>query len=436
MKSLISDMGANMLTPLTRLATRVGSCLASLLVAATAMLPLAQPAQAAIGSPDVVPAATLLLPYFEVDLANENGAQTTMRVTNTSATAVLVNVTLWTDLGVPTYAFPIYLVGYDTEEIDLRLLFKGILPITASDGQDPSDKISPQGNYSQDINFASCTGILPLSLIPQATVTALRNAHTGQSSTLLGGSCGGVSHGDNLARGFVTMDLVNQCGGPVFPSDAGYFVSGGSGRATTQNTLTGTVSYLNRSQNLAYGESLVHIEANPTNPLVSTAGSNTFYGRFNGFTAADNREVWSSTSQARFMNGGAFSGGTDLIVWRDPGVVVTPFACGPLPAPFPLTQTQIVAFDEEENPTDVTGNRFPYVTQKVAVSTLTSNQFGFLRLNLTRGVGDAAITGRHQSAISARYTAAGAYGGSLLVPEVTNASRPANENYVLPIGGN
>ena len=34
------------------------------------------------------PAATLLLPYFEVDLGNENGAQTTIRLTHAQARAV------------------------------------------------------------------------------------------------------------------------------------------------------------------------------------------------------------------------------------------------------------------------------------------------------------------------------------------------------------
>jgi len=428
-------MDLNILKQMLR---RARAAAAGFALAAAALLPAAQTAHAVVGSPDVVPASTVMLPYFEVDLANENGAQTTMRLTNTSATAILVSVTLWTDLGVPTYNFPVYLVGFDSEEIDLRLLFKGILPITASAGQDPTNTISPQGAYSQDINFASCNGTLPFAgVLPAATITALRNAHTGQGSSLLSGNCGGVSRGDNIARGYVTMDLVNACSGPTFPSDVGYFVSGGSGRATNQNVLTGTVSYLNRSQNLAYGEPLVHIDSSPIDPITSGTDVNTFYGRFSGYNAADNREPLSTITQTRFMNGGAFSAGTDLIVWRDPGVAVAPFACGGgLPAPFPMSQTQIVAFDEQENPTVVNSNPFPYVTQRVAVSSLTSNTFGFLRLNLTRAGGLAGVAGRQGSFVSARHTAGNAYGGSLHASEVVNGSRPAAENYVLPVGGN
>jgi hypothetical protein len=410
--------------------------IATLVLAVATVLPLTQPAQAAIGTMDVVPAATLLLPYFETDLGNENGMQTTIRFSNTSASAIMVNVTLWTDLGVPTYNFPVYMTGYDTEEIDLRLLFKGIRPITATAGQDPADKISPKGNYSQDINFASCNGILPFSgVLPAATVTALRNAHTGQGSTLLSGNCGGVPQGDNIARGYITLDTNNSCVG-TFPSDPNYVAN----TITNQNVLTGTVTYLNRSQNLAYGDPLVHVEASATNPLTSPplvagANNNTFYGRYVGYNSSDNREPLASITQARFLNGGVFSAGTDAIVWRDPGVAVLPFACNAgLPAPFPLPQAQVVAFDEQENPTLVSGNVFPYAAQRVAVSTLTNKAFGFLRMNLTMATGNAAVAGRHQSAVSFRHTATGAFGGALTASQITNASDPASNNYVLPVG--
>ena len=401
------------------------------LLALLALSPIVTPtAHAAIGTVDVVPAATLLLPYFEVDLANENGKQTAMRLTNTSATAILLNVVFWTDYGVPTLNFPIYQPGFTTTDVDLRLVFKGILPITASDGQDPSDRISPQGPFSQDINFASCNGILPpAGLLAANAVTALRNAHTGQGSTYFSGNCGGVPYGDNIARGYVTIDLVNSCGGPAYPSDAGYFQ-----RATTQNVATGTVTYLDRSQNLAYGDPLVHIEASPTNPLSSGPGANTFYGRYVGFNGSDNREPLMAISQARFINGGAFTGGTDLVVWRDPGVAVAPFACNATPSGFPLPHKEIVAFDEQENPTNVVGNALRYATQRVASSTLTNKSFGFLRMNLTLNTGDPAVAGRQQSFVSVRHTASGAFGGSLPAGQVTHASDSAGLNF--PINGN
>jgi hypothetical protein len=101
------------------------------------------------------PAATLLLPYFEVDLDNGQGINTIFSVNNASATAVLAHVSIWSDMGVPVLNFDIYLTGFDTQRVDLRSVLLGNLPQTASAGQDPGNLISPQGIVSQDINFAS-----------------------------------------------------------------------------------------------------------------------------------------------------------------------------------------------------------------------------------------------------------------------------------------
>jgi hypothetical protein len=414
----------------TRLPTLPRLLLAGLALLLGSMTASAQPV--AIGSQNVAPAATLLLPYFEVDLANEQGRQTAIRLTNTSATAILLNVVLWTDLGIPTQRFNVYQQGYATTDIDLRLLFKGVRPVTASAGQDPTDQISPQGNLSQDINFASCNGQLPYpGLIDAATLTSLRNAHRGLGATQFGGNCAGVPYGDNIARGYVTIDLVNQCSNDIPGSPAYSFPN----ILTAQNVVTGTVTYTDRGNGLSFGEPLVHLEANPTDPRVNTAGSNSFYGRLTNFAGNDVREPLPSISGARYVNGGTFATATDLIVFRDPGTTVLPFACGgALPAPFPLGQTQIRAFNEQEGTAVVTGTPFPYVTQRVAASSLTNFTAGWIFANLTRAGQNAAISGRQQSYISIRQFRAGQYGGSTSAVEMNNAINPASTNFIL--GGN
>src|SRR6185295_2329938 len=189
---------------------------------------LAPPAQALICTIDQVPAATLLLPYFEVDLNDPNGINTLFSINNASATAVLAHVVLWSDLSVPTFDFNVYLTGYDV------------------------DAISPKGQFSQDINFASCSGQLPPPPIPAAFVTHLRAAHTGLFSSILNG-CAGRAFGDNIARGYITVDTVNNCT-LRFPGDTGYFASGGTGDATNQNVLWGDYFYVNSGENFAQGE--------------------------------------------------------------------------------------------------------------------------------------------------------------------------------------
>jgi hypothetical protein len=371
-------------------------------------LALSGNASAVICTVDDVPAATLLLPYFEVDTENERGVNTLFSVNNASATAVLAHVVIWSDLSVPVLDFNIYLTGYDVQTINLRdIIVNGNLPRTASAGQDPTDTISPHGDFSQDINFASCTGQLPPPALPASYVDHLERSLTGQSSPLLTNLCAGRNLGDLIARGYVTVDTVNNCT-LRFPGDAGYFGPGGTGDATLQNVLWGDYFMVNADQNFAQGETLVHIEADALNPETSVPGEYTFYGRYVAWTAADNREPLATNFAVRYANGGGFDGGTDLLVWRDSKVNQGAFTCpatlGVRPAWYPLGQEGIVIFDEQENPSVPTTipvspqppgeslTPFPAEAQRTAVggSALpVPFDFGWLFLNLNTVVAAA-----------------------------------------------
>src|SRR6185436_15281810 len=85
---------------------------------------------------------------------------------------------------------------------------------------------------------------------------------TGKKSPI-NNECYGINHGDNVARGYVTIDDVNSCS-TLFPSDTGYFISGGLGIADNDNVLWGDVFWVNPGENFAQGETLVHIEADAT----------------------------------------------------------------------------------------------------------------------------------------------------------------------------
>src|ERR1041385_4376142 len=73
----------------------------------------------------LLPAATLLLPYFEVDFNSPATiARTTLFVIqNTTATPQIVRVTLWTDWAYPMLTFNIFLTGYDVQGINLYDIF-------------------------------------------------------------------------------------------------------------------------------------------------------------------------------------------------------------------------------------------------------------------------------------------------------------------------
>jgi hypothetical protein len=391
------------------LVKRFGGFIRVLCVFGVAVLgPLAGRASAVICTIDEVPAATLLLPYFEVDLGGGWGQTTLFSINNASATAVLAHVVIWSDLSVPVLDFNVYLTGYDVQTINLRdIILNGNLPQTASLGQDPGDKISPKGPFSQDINFASCQGQLPPPNIGTLFTTHLQASLTGGASSILNGLCAGQALGDNVARGYVTVDTVNSCT-LLFPGDPGYFAAGGTGIATNQNVLWGDWVLVKDRMSFAAGQPLVHVEASGTNLATSTSGRYTFYGRYDNFTAVDNREPLSTHFAVRYFQGGPFSGGTSLYVWRDSKVAQQAFTCpvapGVRPAWYPLGQEGLVTFDEQEQaalpislpispqPRVPSLIPFPAETQNVQVggtSLPTPFNFGWLFLDLNTTVAAA-----------------------------------------------
>jgi hypothetical protein len=336
------------------------------LTAITGLVIGAAPAHAQTALPIVAdqPAATLLVPYFEVDLANPAGANTYFTVNNASATAVLGHVTVWSAMHVPVYTFDIYLTGYDVQQVNVRDVINGRLPATASDGQDlgdtnnRNDGISNQGPLSQDINFASCQASLPPAAVPQMTVDHMRASLTGQQSPVTG-MCATKPDGTSIARGYITVDTVNQCTS-MTPADPGYFAAGGSGVATNQNILWGDYTYTNHIGGLDSGDAspLVHITANALDPETSVPGEYTFYGRLVAWSAIDNREPLSTLFMSRFVNSPT-AGTTSLTVWRDARVAQNYFGCGTTPNWYPLSQWAAGFFDEQENPEMAPQSPFP-----------------------------------------------------------------------------
>jgi hypothetical protein len=390
------------------------------------------------------PASTLLLPYFEVDLSNPTGMNTIFSVnnmggtllinngvTNQGAIATLAHVVIWSDLGVPVFNFNVYLTGYDVARVDMRSLLNGVLPQSASAGQDPTDQLSPKGIHSQDINFASCTKplnyippvnsypVLPPGLMTANQIDNLQKSLTGSASTNVGGMCAGLNHNDNIARGYVTIDTVNNCTAR-FPGDVGYLAASGSGDTTDQVQFTGEVFYVDQLHAIARGDNLVHIHSDPTDPLTSTSGNYTFYARYDNFTAVDHRQALPTNFGAHFVNGNFTgapiftssspawgmppasppAGSTSLIVWRDTKIAQQYFTCGNNPSWYPMAQETLVAFDEQEHIQLVPNTQgppfnfaagFPAATQVVLVggsSLPVSFTAGWLYLGL-----NATVTG-------------------------------------------
>jgi len=378
------------------------------------LLALGGQAIALPGTIDDVPAATLLLPYFELDLDNPNGITTLFSVNNASASTQLAHVTVWSTWSIPVLDFDVYLTGYDVQTFNIRdILVNGILPQTGfgttASNADPG---SPRGSFSfAKVNFPNCNGTATPPGPPVYAIPAITSSFRQHLQALLTGkrspidsTCAGTNYGDNIARGYITVDNVNSCS-LLFPSSTGYFISGGLGIASNRNTLWGDYFYVNPGENFAQGETLVHIEADAA--VFSTPGEYTFYGRYVTGTAADNREPTATTFAGRYVSGGGFTGGTSLVVWRDskfpPGA-----SCTTGPNYGELFEQQIVVFDEFENPlTVVTGGpsgeptpgaqcTFCDEAQRVDVGgdgITTNADFGWLYLNLNHATTRDATLG-------------------------------------------
>ncbi len=365
---------------------------------AAAAITMAAPVSADLCTIEATPAATLLLPYFEVDIDDPTGVDTFISINNASSESILTHVVVWTDMSVEALDFNVYLTGYDVQTIALGMTIRdGILPRT-----DNANSVSPLGPYSDGhVNFPACT-MMPYTnpaLSPEF-LDHLQSILTGGPSDIYGGDCGGFDHGDNIARGYVTIDHTNDCT-LLTPCDEGYFWTGDptvpGGLAAYENVLWGDWYMIDYANNFAQGDTLVHLEADTTLDPLGALISGTFYNRctpiFNS-PFPDYREPLPTTFATRFYQNAAFSGGTDFLVWRDSLYLPTAgFSCSSGPNWYPITQRQAVFFDEAENPEALCTISpcpeeeilFPIEAQRVGVGELAiTPQSGWAYFNLNQ----------------------------------------------------
>lgn len=355
-----------------------------LVLALLALVAVASPARAERGN-DAAPAATLLVPYFEVNLPKKiggkpKGVTTLFTLNNASAAPALAKVVVWSDLAVPVLEFHVYLTGYDVQQVDLQQVLTGHLPQTGE-----AEMGSP------------CEGHLPPpSPLDVGTVGHVRALLTGKPSPITQ-MCAGRDHGDLVARGYVTIDRVNECSVDT-PADLGYFAAGGTGIASNDNVLWGEASIIDRQKKLGVGNLMVHLEAF-TGQFGS--GDRTFYGRYVGYDGRDGREPLPAVHGVRYRHipkDKLFPQGTTLFVWRDTqSPAAGQFACQLAPLWFPLDVTELVAFDEEEDAQELLVQPVPAATQRLKTGGPTlpiAFTSGWVYLNLFTGLPD-----RSQSAI-------------------------------------
>jgi uncharacterized repeat protein (TIGR01451 family) len=329
---------------------------------------------------DVEPAATLLIPYFEVDLEDPLGVTTLFSINNVSPGVRLAQVTLWTDWAVPTLTFTIRLGGYDVETFNVRdLLKQGRLPVS-SVGR-PMDRLAASGTASLDCAAGATS---QQKTVPAEIVSHLQAMHMGRASALTGACAASARGAQAPATGYVTVDVVNRCSA-LTPADSGYFGSG-TAVASDDNVIWGDYYLVEPDQDAAHSEPAVHIVADPDQ---FGPGDYTFYARYVAGSGADHRQPLGTSYAVRFLTGGGFDRGTRLLVWRDTkSDDAAAVRCGQRPAWDRLRSDSILAFDEDESSTLIPASDTfaPWATQSLQVggggALPLAMPYGWLRLSL------------------------------------------------------
>ena len=313
----------------------------------------------------VTPAATLLLPYFEVETATR-GTDTLFTIVNTSRFPQIAHVTLWTDWSSPVLDFNVFLTGYDVQGLSLYdIIVNGV--IAPPSGTSSTTTIGVAGANTGGIGApalntanprlttTACAG-LPGTL-PTDVVAAVRGAlTTGANAAFCGGDQIGGNHGTR-AIGYATVDVVATCN-TLLPTDPAYY---GPTGLLYDNVLTGDYQQVGPSPAGsagtgfdAGGTELVHIraipEGGPAGVVVPTNLPWTFYNRYNS-SDSNRRQPLPSTWAARWINGGTAGLSTDFKIWRE-GITGGGAGAGggcDVAANSALAVTGIVRFDEAEN---------------------------------------------------------------------------------------
>ena len=302
----------------------------------------------------VLPAATLLLPYFEVDLDNFGGATTLFTITNVTNFDQVARVTLWTDRAYPVLNFNIYLTGYDVQAINLfDIIARGVIAPAAGTGTLVTPKRGMFSDRNTQLDLSACDR-LPGNLDP-AYVERMQDAFTRGRFDELGPleACQNIGGQHDNAVGYATIDVVGRCTHEN-PTEAAYW----NGAVRYDNVLIGDYQHVNPSADSAQGSTMVHIRAVPEGGTAETRASlftydagfeRTFYSRYQAAATPklDGRQPLPSQFATRWIQGSSNDYRTSLKVWREGSE--SSDACASFAGNADLDVTEIVLFDENEN---------------------------------------------------------------------------------------
>jgi hypothetical protein len=310
---------------------------------------------------DAVPAATILFPFVALDYNNPlTGTSTTFSITNVSAEAQVVHVTVWTDFSAAILDFNILLTGYDVISMNAREIFiNGQLPVTLWEANDPTQSVAVNGPVSA-ANTLNGGWLNPGLDEPEPTNALGDRCNTSNSSypglystpippgflNLFQGylqvsQTVDRQHSDDCFKPFgspydlsptpywaerdttfptwmyITADVVENCN-KLFPDSLGYFID----EARYDNVLIGDVFWTNTTERFSEASNAVHLEADLNLGAVATTAPTgfpvSFYHRYAVLNddVSDYREPLPTAWAFRYLGAGLADVGTDIRVWK------------------------------------------------------------------------------------------------------------------------
>lgn len=323
----------------------------------------------------VMPAATLLLPYFDVDFKAPPviAATTLFTVQNVSPSPQIVNMTIWTDWSYPIFDIPIFLTGYDVQSINLYdVLRRGVfappsgtsielpVPSNPSDGGSQPLANTANPNFLASAPQDCAAGRIP-GVIPETLVRAMQDVLTlGRANGIItcntnAGTPAQIGGVHSHAIGYITLDVVATCA-VKNPASRDYY----SSVLLFDNVLTGDYQNIipRAERSYALGGPLVHIRAIPEGgkaggAAVDTSLPYTFYDRLTNAAPSrtfDRRQPLPSTFAPRFVEGGEAGFSTHYRIWREAETGLNA-SCLSYSSNAFMRVADVIRFDEHENAT-------------------------------------------------------------------------------------
>lgn len=353
-------------------------------------------------------AATLLVPYFEVDSSDMSGMDTLVGIINVDDDPIVAHVVIWNVDSWGVFDFNIYLTGYDVVTFSMRqILIYGNMPnngCATSSSRFTTRYIDCDGDgeyfdnaWTVGDGLFSVTGY-NMDIACYDTISAASLADW-QCKLSIGSYDGWNAN----YVGYITIDNTVTCNGGMADGSLRYFQTNyidtdndagnvpDHGVLENSNVMLGDIIYYDNTGMQSDGVPAVHIEAfGEANALATHTwgmtpaafaglGINTFYYKFESgvFPPNDAREQLPIWWAFRYIGNAAFDGGTSVDVWRSHNAIYDhwfiaggPCVWGGIGAAYTvlynvynlttgLPRPALVIFDEEENTTQSGGGPSP-----------------------------------------------------------------------------